>query len=435
MPRSSRFTRWLFAAAAIWVWLAAVPLKAAEKLPALEAALQSITAGELQQHVDFLADDKREGREAGSRGGRAAGDYLIAHVTALHLKGAGTDGGYAQPFAPNFRNLLGLSEGSDPQLKNEVVLVGAHYDHVGYGRRGNGLEQFGFIHNGADDNASGTASVLELAQAFTLLPQPPRRSVLFAFWDAEEKGMLGSKHWVAHPTVPLERVTVMINLDMIGRLRNDRLIVFGSRSGYGLRRVVSSHNEPPPLAIEFRRTVIPMADHYPFYLKEIPVLALHTDLHPQYHTPSDDASLINPDGMQRIVRLLLGVVYDLADRDQPPRFRQAVHGETEENRPVPAPPDQGNGRPLRVGITWRLDDAEPGAVVLTHVVPGSPAARAGLQPEDRIYQVNGRDFSDDAELGTRLKTLPGPIKLLIERGGQLRNVEIDFEAAKLRRAA
>ena len=115
---------------------------------------------------------------------------------------------------------------------------------------------------------------------------------------------------------------MMVNLDMIGRLRGDRLMLFGSNSGYGLHRLVSSHNEPP-LWINFRRTVVPEADHTAFFARNVPVLVLHTDLHPQYHRPGDTAGLINPAGMRQVVRLLFGVVYDVANHDEPPRFREA----------------------------------------------------------------------------------------------------------------
>lgn len=429
---------------ALWAWASSAAIFAAvgERLAGFRAALESITAGELQEHVNFLADDTLEGREAGTRGGLAAGDSLAARLSALGLPGGGPNHSYFQPLGPNFRNVLALLEGSDPELRSQVIVVGAHYDHLGYGRKGHTLGPAGVIYNGADDNASGTAGLLELAEALTRLPEPPRRSVLLAFWDAEEKGMLGSKHWVAHPTVPLQQVVLMINLDMIGRLRNDRLMLFGTRSAFGMRRLVSTQNEPG-LAIDFRPSVLPKADHYPFFQKNIPVLMFHTDLHSDYHRPTDDAQLINAPGIERVVRLLLGVVCEVADRDQPPRFRaeaiseqQASQADARAAKPEATPelPPPDDGRPLRVGIRWRSDDAEPGAAILTQVVPDSPAARAGLQPEDRIYQVNGRDFADDAELERLLRTLPGPIRLLVERKGRLRTAEIQF-AAPRRRAA
>jgi hypothetical protein len=432
-PDTIRRLRWLAACAIFCAWIAAGVAVAGMPV-GFEAAQDSISAQGLKSHVDFLAADEREGREAGSRGGQAAGNYVAAQLAALPLQGAGSDHGYFQPFAPNYRNVLALLEGSDPDLKDQVIVVGAHYDHVGFGLHGNSLGEPGAIHHGADDNASGTAGGLELAKALCRLAQPPRRSVLFVFFDAEERGMLGSRHWVAHPTLPLDRVVMMINLDMIGRLR-DELLVYGLNSGYGFRRLVSSHNGTLPMSIDFRRTVYPKADHFPFFSKDIPVLFFHTGLHPQYHRPSDTAELINASGMRRVVRLAFGVLCDVAGRDERPQLRAASRSEGEGNKPevIPLPPV--SNRPLRVGVTWRLDDAEPGSVVLVRVAADSPAARAGLQPEDRIYQVNGLDFADDGELSRLLKTLPGPIRLLVERRGQLRTVEIQLAAAAERRAA
>ena len=191
---------------------------AAEKNAAYQAALDSIVAREMFQTVDDLASPKFEGREAGSRGGRAAGDYLVEQFRKLRLQPAGKQQGYFQPFGYNYRNILVLLPGSDPLLKDQTIVVGAHYDHLGHGRpRDNNPP--GTIYPGADDNASGTSGVLELARAFSHMPHAPKRSILFICFDGEEKGLLGSKHWTAEPTVPLDRVEFMLNLDMIGALR------------------------------------------------------------------------------------------------------------------------------------------------------------------------------------------------------------------------
>src|SRR5207247_2064991 len=128
------------------------------------------TADELLDHVSFLADDVLEGRETGSRGGRAAGGYLAEQLRKTGLTPMGDSGSYFQAFGSGSRNLLGLVEGSDPDLKHDVIVIGAHYDHVGYGNRRNSYGPFGYIHNGADDNASGVSALLELADAFIRLP-------------------------------------------------------------------------------------------------------------------------------------------------------------------------------------------------------------------------------------------------------------------------
>lgn len=479
---------------------------------ALAAALESIQAADLQTHVDYLADDRLEGREAGSPGGHAAGDYLAEQLRQLGLKAAGDDGRFFQPFEPNFRNVLGCLEGSDPQLRDEFILIGAHYDHIGYGAKGS-LGGRGEIHNGADDNASGTAGVLEMAEAFCTLPDPPRRSILFVFWDAEEKPLLGSKHWVAHPTTPIDKVVFAINVDMIGRLREDKLTLFGSRSGYGLRRLVSRNNDSA-LVIDFTWTMFANSDHHPFFQRGVPVLFLHTGPHADYHRPTDDAQLLNGPGMRRSARLGFRVAHELANQDPITGFRAASRGESPKTqkellarqsggplrfgaawgtdqpdsagvrletvrdgspakragivpgdeimefagRPIRSSDDlmaavalavnpavvvvrrenedeplslqvELAGRPLRWGIRWRTDDAAPGAVILTRVTPGTPAGLAGLEVGDRIYRVNGRDFTDENQFADRLRELEGSVELLVERHGQLRTFTVQLEPA------
>ena len=231
------------------------PVLAAEKATAYQAALDTIVAQEMGQTVDDLAGPEFEGREAGSPGGRAAGDYLAEQLRKLPLKPAGKMQGYFQPFGNNYRNILALLPGSDPSLKDQTIVVGAHYDHLGHGRpRDNNPP--GTIYPGADDNASGTSGVLELARAFSSMPIAPRRSILFVCFDGEEKGLLGSRHWTADPTLPLSRVKFMLNMDMIGSLRAQRVLVFGSRTASGLRRMASMSNRDSGLTLDLPDTVI-----------------------------------------------------------------------------------------------------------------------------------------------------------------------------------
>src|SRR5208283_2475346 len=182
------------------------------------------------------------GREAGSASGHAAGDYLVEQLRKLPLKPAGEKQSCLQPFGNNCRNILAILPGNDPLFADQVIVVGAHYDHLGHGSsRSNNSP--GVIYPGADDNASGSSGVIELARAFSSLPVAPRRSILFICFDGEEKGLLGSRHWTASPTVPLSRVKFMLNLDMIGALRADRVLVYGSRTAWGLRRMASMSNQ------------------------------------------------------------------------------------------------------------------------------------------------------------------------------------------------
>jgi hypothetical protein len=401
------------------------------------AAVASITQAELYRHVEILADDVYEGRAAGSRGGRAAAKYLIDQLKAGGLAEGARDGVEVQSFNDNCRNLLVLLPGDDPTVGNEAIVVGAHYDHVGYGKRSNSLGPQGKIHNGADDNASGASVLLEMVKAFATSGLKTRRSILFAFWDSEENGLLGSQHWTSHPTLPLERVKLNITIDMVGRLRDQRLQLLGTRSGYGLRRLFSGPVEEP-LWLDFAWDLRSNSDHWPFLERGIPAAVLHTGLHSDYHRPTDDVEKINPAGMQAVARYLLAALINAANDDRLPAFRGSFKGENESMRrtleqPLPQvslhtwPPNEP--RP-RLGIAWREDDAEPQSALLTRVVEGTPAAAAGLDVGDRLHELDDRPFADGAALlaaiHARLDAGSPTMKFLIERRGHMRTVTVNL---------
>jgi len=439
-PSAASRRRLLVAALAILVCLGPRAAWAAEKTSGYQAALESIRAADRLAPVRDLADKALEGREAGTPGGHAAGDYLVARLAKLHLAPAGTQD-YFQPFQAGFRNILALLPGSDPQQKAYYVLIGAHYDHLGHGLRRKPGDPPGPIYPGADDNASGSSGVLAVARALALLPEAPRRSVLLVWWDGEEKGLLGSRHWTAHPTVPLDHLAAAVNLDMIGALRQNRLEVLGTRSGYGLRRAMAEQNRDSGLVLDFGWTMRANADHFSFFQRGVPVVFFNTGLHERYHQPTDDAAHVDAEGMMRVARFAFAVTCDLANQPAAPRFRAAAGHETEEDRRRLAQPDPSPVRPgdppLRLGIAWRLDEAEPGTIIVSHVVGGSPAAAAGLRVGDRILQIGGRDFADDAAFAKLAATLPGPLQLLVEHAGQFQVLVLRFpaEAATRKRAA
>lgn len=405
------------------VWLFAENRSAA-------AALASIKRSELQRHVEVLADDTFEGREAGARGGHAAAGYLVKLLQEYELQPAGERGSYYQAFNGG-RNILAMVEGSDPQLKHEVVAVGAHYDHVGYGTQRNSYGPWGYIHNGADDNASGVAGLLELAQALNELPQRPRRTILIAFWDAEEKGLLGSKHWVASPTVQFSRVKCFMNVDMIGRLTDRRVEVYGTRSGVGLRQTVSAANVAG-LDLDFTWKMKDDSDHWPFFNQGVPVLMLHTGLHKDYHRPSDDVERLNTAGLEDVSRLMFETVLALANADQLGKFRPEARRETDDvrrswERPA-APPA------ARLGLTWRKQPSENTAKlqVLT-INPGSAAEQAGLRIGDLIQLLGGAPITDDAMFRQQVLASARPLELLVERPGEeARTVTVKLHGAPIR---
>ena len=178
----------------------------------------------------------------------------------------------------------------------------------------------------------------------------PKRSLLFVFWDGEEQGLRGSQYWISAPTVPLEQIRLVINIDMIGRLRDNRADVFGTRSAAGLRRFLSSQNIETPIAMSFPWETRRDSDHYSFFAQQIPYLMIFTGKHPDYHTPYDDVDKLNLDGMERITRLLFRIVYTAAQsRIFPPfarpRFRR---GPSRSSMRRIAPPES----PIRLGVTW-----------------------------------------------------------------------------------
>ena len=333
-----------------------------------------------------------EGREAGSRGGRAAAHYLVERMEEAGLVPMGDGDGYPQRFNGSCQNLLGAVRGSDPRLRDEWIVVGAHYDHVGYGNRRNSFGPFGFIHNGADDNASGVSTVLEVIDAMTRLDEPPARSVLFAFWDGEEKGFWGSKHWLRNPTVPLAGVRLAVNVDMVGRLREQKLLVGGTRTGLGLRRLCSSERMPDELLIDFTWEYKRNSDHWSFYESRIPSVYLHTGIHDDYHRPRDDVEKLNIEGMRMVGAYLFDRVCGLADAENLPAFRDAVYRDTESARrrllkPLPAIAS-------RTGLHVDKERPAGDGALLTGVDRNSPGEAAGLRAGQRVLRVNGLAMED-----------------------------------------
>lgn len=426
-------------AAILILVIASAPCAAADEPH--RAAAQSVTAAELGDHVDTLADDVFEGRAVGTRGGRAAAQYIVGELEKSRLTPAGAEAGYFQPCDRGGRNILALLPGTDPVLKSEYLVVGAHYDHVGDGRMGHANGPIGKIHNGADDNASGCAALLETIEALSEAGVDTRRSILFAFWDGEEMGMLGSKRWFESPTIPTTAIRLAINIDMIGRLRDGRLEVDGTRTGYGLRRFMSRAVDDA-LWLDFSWELNANSDHWPFLERQIPIVMLHTGLHEDYHRPGDDAEKINRAGLEAVSRYLLDAIVAAADADDLPAYRAARRFESlaaQKSRAARdaaiSRADWSGAKPPRLGITWRTDEAEPGSVYLTQVAANSPAATAGLAVGDRIYAVNGQSFSDandfrDVVFGL-LDAGTAEFTLLAESRGHVRTKHVHLQPQSL----
>lgn len=419
------------AAALCFASFISVSAPAAERMSAAHASIQ---AADASRHVHALADDAFEGREGGRRGGRAAGTYIVGTIEKLGLQPAGDNGTFFQSFG-GMRNILALLPGSDPSVAHELVIVGAHYDHVGYGNANNSYGPTGFIHNGADDNASGVAGLIEIAEAFQHLPSRPRRSVLFAFWDGEEKGLLGSYHFlrVRPATLSQAKIVFSVNLDMIGRLRGQRVEVFGTRTSAGLRMAALRANQAADLELVYDWEITDDSDHYPFIAAGIPTVMFHTGLHDQYHRPSDDTHLINFAGIEPVTRLTLDFVTAIADDPQPARaFRPDCRKESAAQRqaleaPAVAAPMAGGQRP-RWGMGTRSDPGEPTAPVIVRVTPGSPMARAGVLLGDRVIAIDGMEIASQADMLAKLAAAEDRVTLEVDRKGRVVRLEPAIEA-------
>ncbi len=380
------------------------------------SAVEKIHKQDLRTYCSFLASDALQGREMGSSGGEAAGAYLVGELRKRsRVLPSAPDGDYFQPFLPNGRNILVRLPGSDPDLKSEYIVIGADYDHVGLGNSRNSRGPIGQIHKGADDNASGTAALLELVDAFTSLDVAPKRSLLFVFWDGEEKGLLGSQYWISTPTVPLEQIRLVINLDMIGRLRENRAEVFGTRSAAGLRRFLASQNVESPVAMNFIWETRRDSDHYSFFAHQIPYLMVFTGKHPEYHTPYDDVDKLNFEGMERITRLLFRTVYAAAQQHSLPAFRPAAFQEGGQAQfdAQNAPPDQ----PVRLGVTWDEARAKQKWIEVTEIDSGSAAESAGFQPGDHVLEFDGDRIASSDDMRIAVAAADEPATALVERAG------------------
>jgi len=408
--------------------LAIVPLLAV--LQAAEAAAQSCpdaaaldTARSLPiAVVRYLADDALQGRLAGSAGERCAGELIAREFARLGLAPAGDSGSYFQavplasavnPHAPGGtgRNVVAILEGADPALKGEAVVVGAHYDHLGLGGFGSMVPEVrDSVHNGADDNASGVGALLGVAERLARAPRPAR-SVVFIAFTGEEYGLLGSGHYTKQPAVPLEQTVAMVNMDMVGRLGSNPLIVYGAGTAQEWEEVLAAASGSSSIELRTQSDGgFGASDQTSFYARDIPVLHFFTNVHSDYHRPSDDWQKIDAAGLERVAALVAGVVEHLAQR---PTRLTLVPG-------VGAPPSTGGrGYGPYLGTVPDFTPVERG-VLLAGVNAGSPAEQAGLRRGDIIVGFDGAEIKDIYALTDALRAHePGDeVKITVLRDGE-----------------
>lgn len=328
-----------------------------------------------------------------------------------------------RPRTRTTHNVIGVVPGRDSDLADEAVVIGAHYDGLGLGGAGSLDPVPGAIHNGADDNASGVAALIELAQFFSYPTNRPRRSLVFVAFGAEEEGMLGSAHFVTEPSVPLERIVAMINLDMIGRL-DDELIVYGVGSSAGWSDLIERANGEVGLSLKLMSEGYGPSDHAAFYLRQIPVLALFTGVHEDYHRASDDVDELNIPGLEKITRLTMSLVEVLSERGG----RLAFDPREFEPRTIAAAPETP-AKPVRLGaIPAPMVGVD--AVVIEQVVEGSIAERAGVEIGDLVVRIGRRNVTTIYDYIDGLRDIAAlrEVRLIVERNGERRTLMLDLAA-------
>lgn len=320
----------------------------------------------------------------------------------------------------NVKNVVAVLEGEGP-LADETIVVGAHYDHLGMGGEGSLAPWTSEIHNGADDNASGTATLLEVAREIVESGKKPQRRIVFIAFTGEEKGLLGSAHYVKQPRFPLENTVAMFNLDMVGRLTNEKLIVYGTGTAKQFEPLVESLAKKYEFALTKQPGGFGPSDHASFYARKIPVLHLFTDVHSDYHRPSDDSPKLNISGMRRVAKMLVEIVSTTDADAKRPEYVELKQIETiagDENRPYfGSIPDFG-------GTTE--------GYALSGVVEGGPAAKAGIIAGDVIVKLGDSKITNlqDFDSALRKYKIGDKVKVTVLRGKETLEKEVTISARK-----
>ncbi len=348
-----------------------------------------------------LEDDARSGKERASNGRKS---FLTLSTVLVREE------------TPAF-NIVGVLDGSDPVLKKEAIIIGAHYDHLGMGGEGSLVPGKTAVHHGADDNASGVAGLLELARSFSAKRVRPKRTIIFIAFSGEEEGLLGSSYYVNNPVMPLANTVAMINMDMIGRAKDKKLVIGGVGTAQDWRtlindaqlaqsvvvdagnpaahalsnmpmvvgangRTVVSSNRSEQMILTLNEDGFGPSDHSSFYAKQIPVLFFWTGTHNDYHKPSDTADKINYEDEVKILQLVARIVRDVSASDKRPTYTLAKSA---------ASSGRAGGFRVYLGTVPNYSDSNDG-LLLDGVREDSPAAAAGLKPGDKIVKLAGRDI-------------------------------------------
>ena len=319
-------------------------------------------------------------------------------------------------------NIVGKIYSGNRRFRDEYIVIGAHFDHIGFGGDGSGSRKPDeeILHPGADDNASGVAGLLELAQKLSSQKNRLKRSVLLIGFDAEEKGLLGAKHFVKTPPVNLENITTMINMDMIGRMSDSTYTVGGVGTSPGFEPLLDSLKNGRLFVLNMNKPGFGPSDHAAFYSENIPVLFFFSGFHNEYHTPDDTWKLINLKGQKQILDLIYDLVFYLSRAPERTVFQKAG----------PKAGQMGTPRKFNVtlGIMPSYGSMQIGLEVDGISKKNGPGAKAGIQKGDIIKSINNKTINDIYEYMDRLSVIkPGmTVPMVIERNGEKINLNVTF---------
>jgi hypothetical protein len=396
---------------------------------AVAVSAQDISVERIRKDVTYLSADKLKGRGTGSKGEKKAAKYIAKQFKEIGLQPKGTDGFY-QTFTfrknsnPHDTSTANIKERSGKNVVGFLdngaaytIVIGAHYDHLGLGHDHNSLEANpdGKIHNGADDNASGTAGVLELARYYAGNNVKEKYNFLFICFSGEELGLIGSKKFCENPTIDLKTVNYMINMDMIGRLNDSTksLIIYGVGTAPDWVPMISSFRSV--FRIKQDSSGIGPSDQTSFYLKDIPVLHFFTGQHSDYHKPTDDAAKVNYAGEKMVLEYIVNII---ALTDSKPKLQFLA---TKSN--ITATPKMKVTMGIMPDYAW-----EGKGVHVDGVTDGRPAANAGIKKGDIILQLGDTPVNNMMDyMGCLAKFEKGStMPVMIKRGEEILTLQVQF---------
>jgi hypothetical protein len=323
-------------------------------------------------------------------------------------------------------NVIGVLPGRDEKPAGQCIVVGAHYDHLGLGDQHSlAPSQIGQIHHGADDNASGTSAVLELADGFAHEQTPSTHTLVFVTFAGEETGLLGSSYYTDHPACSLDKTLAMVNMDMVGRVSKNKLYVGGTGTSPGFKKLVEDADRDVGFDLSYSASGYGASDHMSFTVRSVPVLFFFSGLHSDYHKPSDTWEKINAEDGAKVVQLVAQVVNELDQLKEKPQFVRVAE-------PTPSAMGGGGGYGPYFGSIPDFGAAEHGGVKFADVRDGSPAAKAGFKAGDTLIDFGGKKIDNLYDFTYALRAhKPGDkVSVTVLRNGETVTREVTLEVRK-----